>query len=38
VQRIDAASEPRFPYPHDFPRMARQMSAAMLQQNATPAR
>jgi aryl-alcohol dehydrogenase-like predicted oxidoreductase len=38
VQRIDAASEPRFPYPHDFLRMARQMSAAMLQQNVTPAR
>ena len=38
VQRIDGASEPRYPYPHDFLRMARQMSAAMLQQNATPAR
>ena len=34
VQRIDAASEPRFPYPHDFLRMARQMAAAMLTQNA----
>jgi len=38
VQRIDGASEPRYPYPHDFLRMARRMSAAMLQQNATPAR
>jgi aryl-alcohol dehydrogenase-like predicted oxidoreductase len=29
VERIDAASEPRFPYPHDFLRMARQMVAQM---------
>jgi hypothetical protein len=38
VQRIDGASEPRFPYPHDFIRMARQMMAAMQQQNAPPGR
>jgi hypothetical protein len=37
VQRIDAASEPRYPYPHDFLRMARQMASAILQQNV-PAR
>jgi aryl-alcohol dehydrogenase-like predicted oxidoreductase len=37
VQRIDGASEPRFPYPHDFIRMSRQMMAAMQQQNAPPA-
>jgi aryl-alcohol dehydrogenase-like predicted oxidoreductase len=29
VERIDAASEPRYPYPHDFLRMARQMVAQM---------
>jgi aryl-alcohol dehydrogenase-like predicted oxidoreductase len=29
VQRIDAASEPRLPYPHDFLRMARQMTAQL---------
>jgi aryl-alcohol dehydrogenase-like predicted oxidoreductase len=34
VQRIDAASEPRYPYPHDFMRMARQMTAALMEQNA----
>jgi aryl-alcohol dehydrogenase (NADP+) len=38
VQRIDAASEPRYPYPHDFLQMARQMMAAMQQQNAPAAR
>ncbi|MGH6991805.1 MAG: aldo/keto reductase [Caulobacteraceae bacterium] len=38
VERIDAASEPRLPYPHDFIKMARQMSAMMVQQNAAPAR
>ncbi|TMF10102.1 MAG: aldo/keto reductase [Chloroflexi bacterium] len=32
VQRIDAASEPRYPYPHDFLRMARQMTAQMQAQ------
>jgi aryl-alcohol dehydrogenase-like predicted oxidoreductase len=36
VERIDAASEPYLPYPHDFMRMARQMSAMMVQQNAAP--
>jgi aryl-alcohol dehydrogenase-like predicted oxidoreductase len=35
VQRIDAASEPRYPYPHDFLRMARQMTA-QLQAQAQP--
>jgi len=29
VGRIDAASEPRLPYPHDFLRMARGMVAQM---------
>ncbi len=38
VERIDAASEPYLPYPHDFMRMARQMSAALVQQNAAPSR
>jgi aryl-alcohol dehydrogenase-like predicted oxidoreductase len=33
VQRIDAVSEPHLPYPHDFMRMARQLTAAMVQQN-----
>ena len=37
TQRIDAASEPRLPYPHDFLRMARQMTA-QLQAQAQPAR
>jgi len=32
VERIDAASEPRFPYPHDFLRMARAMTAQMQAQ------
>jgi aryl-alcohol dehydrogenase-like predicted oxidoreductase len=32
VERIDAASEPRYPYPHDFLRMARQMQAQMQAQ------
>jgi aryl-alcohol dehydrogenase-like predicted oxidoreductase len=34
VERIDAASEPHLPYPHDFMRMARQMTAMMVQQNS----
>ena len=34
VERIDAVSEPHFPYPHDFMRMARQLTAMMVQQNA----
>ena len=33
VQRIDEVSEPHLPYPHDFLKMARQLSAAMVQQN-----
>jgi aryl-alcohol dehydrogenase-like predicted oxidoreductase len=33
VTRIDEASEPYLPYPHDFLRMARQLTAAMVQQN-----
>ena len=36
VERIDAASEPYLPYPHDFMRMARQLTAMMVQQNAQP--
>lgn len=32
VQRIDEASSPRFGYPHDFLRMARQMTVAMQAQ------
>ena len=32
VSRIDAASEPRFPYPHDFLRMARGMLRQMSAQ------
>ena len=32
VERIDATSEPRYPYPHDFLRMARQMTAQMQAQ------
>src|SRR5438093_1188139 len=32
VERIDAISEPRYPYPHDFLRMARQMTAQMQAQ------
>jgi len=38
VERIDASSEPRFPYPHDFMRIARQMGAALLQERAQQAR
>ena len=34
IERIDAASEPYLPYPHDFMRMARQLTAMMVQQNA----
>ena len=37
IERIDAVSEPHLPYPHDFLRMARQMSAMMVAQNK-PAR
>jgi aryl-alcohol dehydrogenase-like predicted oxidoreductase len=33
VARIDEVSEPYLPYPHDFMRMARQLTAAMVQQN-----
>ena len=33
TQRIDAISEPHLPYPHDFLKMARQMTAMMVQQN-----
>lgn len=33
VERIDEASEPHYGYPHDFLRMARQLTAAMVQQN-----
>jgi aryl-alcohol dehydrogenase-like predicted oxidoreductase len=35
VERIDAASEPYLPYPHDFMRMARQLTAMMVQQNSS---
>ena len=35
VERIDEASEPYLPYPHDFMRMARQMTAMMVQQNSS---
>src|SRR5579871_2508816 len=38
IARIDAVSEPHLPYPQDFMRMARQLTAAMVQQNASPAR
>jgi len=34
VERIDAASEPHLPYPHDFMRMARQLTTMMVQQNS----
>ena len=34
IERIDAASEPHLPYPHDFIRMGRQLTAMMVQQNA----
>jgi aryl-alcohol dehydrogenase-like predicted oxidoreductase len=36
VERIDAASEPPLSYPHDFMRMARQLTTMMVQQNAQP--
>jgi aryl-alcohol dehydrogenase-like predicted oxidoreductase len=38
VEQIDAASEPHLPYPHDFMRMARQLTAAMVRQNAPASR
>jgi aryl-alcohol dehydrogenase-like predicted oxidoreductase len=38
IERIDAASEPYLPYPHDFMRMARQMTRMMVQQNAPAGR
>ena len=38
VQRIDEISEPYLPYPHDFMKMARQITSMMVQQNATPQR
>jgi aryl-alcohol dehydrogenase-like predicted oxidoreductase len=34
IERIDAVSEPHLPYPHDFMRMARQLTAMMVRQNA----
>jgi aryl-alcohol dehydrogenase-like predicted oxidoreductase len=34
IERIDAASEPHLPYPHDFMRMARNLTAMMVQQNS----
>ena len=34
VERIDAASEPRYPYPHDFVRMWQQMAVQMQAQAA----
>ena len=34
VERIDAISEPHLPYPHDFIRMARQLTTLMVRQNA----
>jgi aryl-alcohol dehydrogenase-like predicted oxidoreductase len=37
TQRIDAASEPYLPYPHDFMRMARQLTAMMVRQNTAGA-
>ena len=33
VERIDAASEPHLPYPHDFMRMAQRLTAMMIQHN-----
>jgi aryl-alcohol dehydrogenase-like predicted oxidoreductase len=33
IERIDAVSEPHLPYPHDFIRMARQLTAMMVRQN-----
>ena len=38
IERIDTASEPYLPYPHDFMRMARQMMAMLVQQNTPAAR
>jgi len=38
IERIDAVSEPHLPYPHDFLRMVRQMTAMMVQQNKTTGR
>ncbi len=38
MERIDAVSEPHLPYPHDFLRMARQMTTMMVQQNRTASR
>jgi aryl-alcohol dehydrogenase-like predicted oxidoreductase len=35
IDRIDAASEPHVGYPHDFLRMARQLTAVMVRQNAS---
>jgi hypothetical protein len=35
VERIDEASEPYLPYPHDFMRMARQLTAMLVQQNSS---
>jgi len=34
IERIDAVSEPYVPYPHDFMRMARQLTAMLVSQNA----
>jgi aryl-alcohol dehydrogenase-like predicted oxidoreductase len=34
IERIDAASQPHLPYPHDFLRMARQLNAVMVKQNS----
>jgi len=34
IERIDAASEPYLPYPHDFMKMARQLTAMLVAQNA----
>jgi len=33
VERIDAASEPHLPYPHDFMRMAQRLTAMMVRHN-----
>ena len=38
IGRIDAVSEPYLPYPHDFMRMARQLTAMMVQQNTSASR
>ena len=34
IERIDAASEPYLQYPHDFMKMARQLTAMLVAQNA----